>query len=144
MSRRMGVICAGVLLLAATGCPPGSFLMSPSGSFGKPQVVSGSIDEVSARLQEGLSEAGISVVVASHNGELRLAGMTPAHKIFCIHLKRPKSASVEKTGIVVQWDRETDESFDRLVATLAAAPAGDDSSSTDAANPRAGSPLGMK
>ena len=60
MSRRTGMVCAAALLFAAMGCSAGSFLLSWVGSGGKQQVVSGSVDQVSANLQAACAKSILS------------------------------------------------------------------------------------
>ena len=120
MTRRIGVVCAAALLLAATGCSLGSFLVSATGPDGKPQVVAGSVDEVSARLQAALGHVGV-VVTADRQGEdMRLAGVTRTGKKFVLLLKRQKAGNVERTAIAVQWEKEADEAFWLAVVDLLA------------------------
>ncbi len=46
MSRHVGALCAGALLLAAGGCSLDSFLVSFQEPGGKRQVIAGSVDQV--------------------------------------------------------------------------------------------------
>ena len=120
MTRQMGVVCAAALLLAATGCSLGSFLVSATGSDGKPQVVAGSVDEVSARLQAALGHVGVAVAADRQGEDVRLAGVTSTGKKFALLLKRQKTENVERTAIVIQWEKEADEAFWLAVVDLLA------------------------
>lgn len=131
MSRCLGITSAGVLLLAAIGCSLDSFLASSAGSSGPKQIAAGSVTEVSAKLQEGFSEAGISVLAKQVGTEMRLAGRTTSGNIFCLHLYGEKVAGKDKTLVHVKWDREADEAFWRMVLELLATPASDSSDSSE-------------
>jgi hypothetical protein len=112
MSRPLGVVCAGVLLAAVAGCSPSAFLAAFAGPGGKQQVVAGSIDEVSARLQASLNNLNIQVK-ADRQGQdvIKLTGRTKTGKLFYLSLKRQKTAQGESTAIMIDWDQEADEGF---------------------------------
>jgi hypothetical protein len=116
MCRRVGVVCAAVSLVVLAGCSLPS-LRAPFGGPRKQQiVVAGPVVEVSGRLQEALSEAGISVLTKFQGGDLRMAGMTKTGKVFCFHLYPAESEGKEKTRILLEWDRGgEDESLWRTV-----------------------------
>src|SRR3954454_24286599 len=111
MSRCVGLAGAGVLLLAGVGCSPGSFLTPFPGTSNRQQVVTDKLERVSARLEEGLSDAGVSVLTKRVGPEMRLAGMTKSGKVFCLHLYAEKEGSADRTLVRVKWDREADEAF---------------------------------
>ena len=111
MTRRVGVGCAAALLLAAAGCSLGSFLVSATGSDGKQQVVAGSVDEVSARLQAALGHVGVAVTATRQGEDMRLAGVTRSGKKFALVLKRQKTDNAERTAIAVEWEKESDDQF---------------------------------
>ncbi len=122
MTRQVGVVCAAALLLAAAGCSLNSFLVSVTGSDGKQQVVAGSVDEVSARLQASLSHVGVQVMAKSQGEDVRLTGVTRAGKKFALVLKRRMTDNVERTAITVEGEKEADDQFwfavvDLLVTT---------------------------
>jgi hypothetical protein len=122
MSRSLGLVGAGVLL-AAMGCSPGAFLAPFPGTSNRQEVVADKLERVSARLQEGLSDAGISVLSKPVGTELRLAGQTKSNKVFCLHLYAEKAGGEDRTRIRVKWDREPDEAFWQLVCKLVVPPA---------------------
>ena len=122
MSRFLGLAGAGVLLLAAVGCSPGAFLAPFPGTFNRQQVIADKLERVSARLEEGLSDAGVSVLTKRVGPEMRLAGQTKSGKVFCLHLYADKKDGEDRTLVRVKWDREADEAFWQLVLGLVAVP----------------------
>jgi hypothetical protein len=120
MTRRLGVVCAAALLLAAAGCSLNSFLVSFTGSDGKQQVVAGSVDEVSARLQAALGHVGVQVLATRQGEDARLTGITRSGKKFALVLKRQKADGVERTAIAVEWEKEADDQFWFAVVDLLA------------------------
>lgn len=120
MTCRVGVVCAAALLLAAAGCSLNSFLVSATGSDGKQQVVAGSVDEVSARLQASLSHIGIAVAATRQGEDVRLAGLTRSGKRFVLVLKRQKADGVERTAVAVEWEREADDELWTAIVSLLA------------------------
>jgi hypothetical protein len=132
MSRCLGVAIAGVLLSAVAGCTLDSFLVPSAVVYGPKVVVAGSVTQVCAKLQDGLSDAGIMVQMNRVGSDLRLAGRTKSGTVFCLHLyeKKDKEAGGPKTLVRMQWDRGGDEEFWQMVVKMAAAPkAGSDDSS---------------
>ena len=125
MSRSLGVTGAGVLLLAVAGCSLDSFLAPFPGAPNRQQLVAGKLEQVAARLEEGLSDAGVSVLTKRVGPEMRLAGMTKSGKVFCLHLYAEKAGGADRTLVRVKWDREADGPFWELVCKLAATPASD-------------------
>jgi hypothetical protein len=127
MSRRVGAVCAGLLLAAVAGCSFDSFLVPFGGPRLRHQVVAGPVGEVADRLEAALSEAGIPVLTKQHGRELRVAGMTKAGKVFCVHLSQENGEGEERTRITVQWDRDVDEEFWWKVVEPLALPTGEPS-----------------
>jgi hypothetical protein len=125
MSRSLGLAGAGVLLLAVAGCSLDSFVAPFPGAPNRQQVVADKLERVSARLEEGLSDAGVSVLTKRVGPEMRLAGMTKSGKVFCLHLYAEKAGGADRTLVRVKWDREADEAFWQLVLSLVATPLGD-------------------
>ncbi len=122
--RRLGMVCAAALLLAAAGCSAGSFLLSFMGSGGKQQVVSGSVDQVSANLKAALDKVNIIVTVNPQaDGAIKLCGETKKHKRFALLLKRQKTYGGESTAISIEWEDEADEQFWLTVLDLLVQPA---------------------
>ncbi len=131
MSRFMGIVCASALLVAVTGCSLDSFALSFLGPCGNKRVVAGSVDSVSARLQEGLSEVGIAALATRQDGEVRLVGVAKSGTMFRLMLNRERTKGPEKTAITVRWDRAADEQFWRLVGKILEAPAPSSDNSPD-------------
>jgi hypothetical protein len=90
------------------------------------QLVDGSVERVAAVLQDGLSDAGILVLSKRVGSEIRLAGQTKTHKIFCIHLYGKMEGKTAKTLVRMKWDKEADESFWNLIVQLLATTEADD------------------
>ncbi|HZY85250.1 MAG TPA: hypothetical protein VFE78_10500 [Gemmataceae bacterium] len=125
MSRCLGAATAGVLLLAVAGCSLDSFLTPFPGTPDPRQVVAAPLAQVAARLEEGLSEAGVPVLTKPVGREMRLAGMTKSGKVFCLHLYAEKVAGADRTLVRVKWDRGADDPFWQMVLELAATAASD-------------------
>jgi len=122
MSRSLGLAGAGVLLFAVLGCGPGAFLAPFPGTSHRQQVVADKLERVSARLEEGLSDAGVSVLTKRVGPEMRLAGQTKSGKVFCLHLYAEKAGGEDRTLVRIKWDREADEAFWELVLSLLGPP----------------------
>jgi hypothetical protein len=121
MFRRMGVVFASTLLVAAAGCSGGSFLLSSLSPGGKQQVVSGSVDQVSTHLQGALSNAGFLVAATKDGQDVRLAGVTKSGKRFTLFLKRRQTDAGESTVVSIDWAADADEPFWLTVLELLAA-----------------------
>jgi hypothetical protein len=127
MLRSLAVFA--VVLLSAVGCSSTAFLLN-LGSWGGPQLqADGSVNEVMVVLQARLADADISVVTKSEDSQVRLVGITPAGKAFCLVLRPDHSARRKKTVIRVEGDAAGDEMLWRLVrAALERPPQNADSS----------------
>jgi hypothetical protein len=128
MSRHIGIVYVGALLIVAAGCSLDSFSLWPISPRDHKQIVAGSVDQVSAKLQEGLSEAGIVVLVKHKNEERRLFCQTKSGTRYCLMLNEEKTKGSDST-IVTMWDKAVDEPSWRLVVKILTAPvpASDDS-----------------
>ena len=115
MSRHLAAL--GGLLLLTSGCAL-TPLLAP---HAEQQVVAAPLDRVAARLQDGLSEAGVPVLTKRVGEEFRLAGMTKSGKVFCLHLYAKKIGGADKTLVRVRWDREADEPFWQTVLRITTA-----------------------
>jgi hypothetical protein len=116
------MVGAGLLLVAAAGCTTGSFLVSWPGLGGKQQIVSGSVDQVSAKLRTALGNVGISVTANQEGDNLRLSGTTKSGKKFSLLLKQQYSGGGPRTAIVIDWQGEADEEFWATVVQWMAPP----------------------
>ncbi len=121
MSRHIGMIGAAALLVVAAGCSASSFLLSFASPNGKQQVVSGSVDQVSMKLQGTLSHAGFAVTSNRQGEDVRLAGVTKSGKKFALLLKRQKTNNGENTVVSVEWEKDADEQFWLTVLEMLAA-----------------------
>jgi hypothetical protein len=121
MSRPVIVVCAGALLFA-TGCSSLSFLLSGMSPGGKQQIVTGSVDQVSANLQATLGRAGIAVAATSQGQDVRIAGITKSGRKFALLLKRQQTETGEKTLVSIEWEADADEQFWPAVVELLLSP----------------------
>lgn len=139
MSRRLGMVCAAALLQVAVGCSAGSFLLSWVGSGGKRQVVTGSVNDVAARLQASLGKLNIIVAVNTMDADtVKLNGQTKSGQRFALVLKRQMTSHGENTAISIEWEKDADEEFWGIVLDLLLKPMPPDtgvSSSTSGVNP---------
>jgi hypothetical protein len=123
MFRRVGAVCAGVLLCAVVGCTLDSFLVSVTGRDGRQQVVAGSVDDVSAHLQAALGRTGILVNINHQGSDVRIAGKTRSGKSFALVLKEQNAGGTRQTAVGIEWQGEADEAFwGTIVEVLATAP----------------------
>ena len=124
MCRCLAGLCAGVLLLAACGCTLDSFLLPQSVVYGPKQVVPGSVAEVLAKLQDGLS-ADMMLGVRRVGSGYRIASVWKSHLSFCLHLSEKRVDGRAQTLVRMQWDRGGDEELWQLVLKILNAPAAD-------------------
>jgi hypothetical protein len=119
MSRPLGAVCAGALLLAAAGCSSLALLSAPRPA-GKKQVIACSMDQVSAHLQATLGRAGITVKATPEGQGMRLDGETKSGQKFVLRLKRQPTNQGERTRIALDWETEADEQFWLMVLEMLA------------------------
>ena len=118
MSRCFGWTWSAVLLLAVAGCTLDEFILPQMVVSGPKQVVTGSTSQVVARLQDGLSEAGIVVQPKQVGGDYRLAGISKSGTVFCLHVVEKKVAGGSKTLVRVQWDHGGDDELWKLICRI--------------------------
>jgi hypothetical protein len=120
--------CVGALLLVAVGCIGRSF---PAPNPAYKQVVNDTPSHVATLLKEGLSNAGVNVLVKQHPSEVRLVGQATPGKIFCLYVRSGKTADGEKTVVSVYWDRQPDEKLWQTVVNVLTESEQEDDGSTD-------------
>lgn len=118
MCRCLAGMCAGVLLLAASGCTLDSFLLPQSVVYGPKQIVPASVADVSAKLQNGLSEAGMMLGVKRVDYGYRIVSVWKNHLSFCLHLSEKKVEGRMQTLVRMQWDRGGDEELWQLILKI--------------------------
>jgi hypothetical protein len=126
MRRCVEMVCAGVLMLAAVGCMGDSFLGRQIVVYGPMVLVNGSVGEVSAKLRDGLSEAGLLLNAKWVGSDYRISSTWKSHTVFCLHMKQMKDKVAShglKTQVRIQWDRGGDEELWQLVLKILNAPA---------------------
>jgi hypothetical protein len=124
MRRCLGKACAGVLMLAAAGCFD-TFLSQQVVVYGPKVIVPGTVGEVAAKLQDGLSDAGVLKTKRMGN-DFRICSMWKKRTVFCLHLTQKKDAGGNKTLVRMQWDRGGDEELWQYVLKILNAPAEND------------------
>jgi hypothetical protein len=107
----MGGVCAGFLLCAVVGCSLDSFLVSVTGRDGQQQVVAGSADEVSARLQAALGRVGIAATINRRGEDVRVVGKTRSGKDFALVLHEQTTSSGRQTAVGIEWQGAAEEGF---------------------------------
>jgi hypothetical protein len=133
MSRYLGAALAGVLLFASAGCTIDSFLSPSAVVYGPKTVVTGSASQIAAKLQDGLSDAGMQMYPLKHAGaDLRVAGIKNSSLVFCLHLSEKHVPGGRKTLVRMQWDRGGDDELWQTVLKILASPAASDNDSSAA------------
>jgi hypothetical protein len=118
MSRCFGWTWSAVLLLAVAGCTLDEFVLPQIVVSGPKQVVSGSVSQVAAKLQDGLSDAGIVVQPKQVGGDFRLAGMSKSGTVFCLHVVEKRGPGGTRTLVRMQWDRGGDDELWKLIGRI--------------------------
>src|SRR5436309_2165570 len=111
MSRSLGVVCAGALVLATAGCTLDSLFLSWIGSSNrKEQAVTVSVDQVSASLHATLGNRFPEIKIEdSRNGEeLHIKGVTRTGKKFEFIVQRQKSDFGDRTVVAFEGDKEAE------------------------------------
>jgi hypothetical protein len=110
---RVGVC---VFMVITTGC-------TIVNNYGPKEVVPGTVSQVAAKLQDGLTEAGMVVNAKQDGDECRIAGTSKSNTVFCIHLRQKKGVGSPNTLVRMQWDLGGDEELWNLVLQLVKVPA---------------------
>jgi hypothetical protein len=118
MRRCLGKVGIGVLLLTATGCTLDSFLNRQIVVWGPKTVVPGTVGEVSAKLREGLSEAGLLLRTNRTGSDYRICSQWKSGLVFCLHLKQMNDVDGVKTRVRMQWDRGGDQELWQLILKI--------------------------
>ena len=140
MRHCVGKACAAMLLVAAAGCTIDSFLHRPTVVWGSKVVVPGSVEEVAAKLRDGLSEAGLLVNAKRTESDYRIASVwKKSGTVFCLHLLQMNDEDGIKTRVRMQWDRGGNEELWQLILKSLNAPSDGDASANQQTG-SAGSP----
>jgi hypothetical protein len=129
MRRCLEKACAGVLLLAVTGCTLDSFLNRQIMVYGPKVIVPGSVAETAAKLRDGLGEAGLLLRTNRIGSDYRIVSQTKA-VVFCLHLQQMNDEDGIKTRVRLQWDRGGDNELWQLIEKILNAPSDEDNSTS--------------
>ena len=123
MIRASGTLCAGgLLLLVLAGCATDSFSFFFGGTTtGHEQVISGSVDNVSASVQGMLTQNRIAVASQREGEDVRLNCTAPDGQHFFLVFSREKAATGERTHVRLGWEKQADEQLSHLVVGVLAA-----------------------
>jgi hypothetical protein len=114
MAGRIGLACAGALLLTVAGCM--SSFLGLTAAPRQQYAVAAPQSVVIGMLETGLGEAGVNVLTKRVDGVMRMAGQTKSGKVFCLYVKPGEQG--EQTVVVVRWDRDADEAFWKSVVEI--------------------------
>jgi hypothetical protein len=120
--------CAGVLLFAVAGCTVDSFLNRQIVVYGPKLIVPGTVADVSAKLRNGLSEAGLMLNTNRMGPDYRIVSQSSSGKVFCLHLQQLNEEDGIKTRVRMQWDRGGDKELWQLVLKTLNVPSDNDGS----------------
>jgi hypothetical protein len=121
MCHSLGKACAGVLILAAAGCLD-SFLSRQIVVPGPKVVVRGTVDEVAAKLKDGLGETDMMLHPKRVGNTYRISSVWKSHFVFCLHLSPKRGAAGDSTLVRMQWDRGGDAELWQLILKILNAP----------------------
>jgi hypothetical protein len=121
MCRCLGQACAAVLMLAAAGCLD-SYLAPQIMVYGPKVVIPGTVDEVAAKLMDGLRETGILLHTKRETSSFRIVSEWKSHFVFCLLLSPQKGASGPSTLIRMKWDRGGNQELWQLILKILEAP----------------------
>ncbi len=109
MFRRLAMLCAGGLLVAAAGC---SFkLFNNAVQVGvnvDEKVVNDSLDRVAQRIDNEMRRLGLQVVVSPEGDAVRLKSTTRGGQKFDVVLNRVRGPQGEQTNIHIDWEQAPD------------------------------------
>lgn len=121
MCRCLGKACAAVLMLAVAGCLD-SFVLPQVVVAGPKVVVPGTVDEVAAKLMDGLRETGILLHSKREASGYRIVSEWKAHFVFCLLLSPTKGANGTSTVVRMKWDRGGNQELWQLILKILNAP----------------------
>lgn len=132
MRRCLGKACAGVFLLAVTGCTLDSFLNRQIMVYGPKVVVPGSVAETAAKLRDGLSDDGLLLKPQTNRigSDYRIVSQTKSGVVFCLHLQQMNDEDGIKTRVRMQWDRGGDKELWQRIENVLNAPSAEDNSAS--------------
>jgi hypothetical protein len=114
MARAGAIIgCAAALLLGTvSGCTLDMTSLNLfAAATDREQVVSGSLETVSASSQKALHDLGVFVNVTKEGEVVRIASCTKDGKRFTLALNRVKGANGERTRARIEWEDQVDADF---------------------------------
>jgi hypothetical protein len=126
----LGKACAGVLLLAVTGCTLDSFLNRQIVVWGPKVTVSGTVAEVAARLRDALGEGCFPLKTNRMGTDYRISGHWKSGTVFCLHLQQMNDEDGIKTRVRMQWDRGGDQELWQLILKTLNAPSDEGNSAS--------------
>lgn len=121
MCRCLGKLCAVLLILSGAGCLD-SFLSRQVVVYGPKVVVPGTVDEIAAKLKDGLNETGILLHPKRVGKAYRIASQWKSGLVFCLHLSPKEGGKGDSTLVRMQWDRGGNEELWQLILKILNAP----------------------
>jgi hypothetical protein len=121
MCRCLGRVCTALLMLTGAGCLD-TFLSRQVVVYGPKVVVPGTVDEVAAKLKDGLNETGILLYPKRVGTGYRIASQWKSGLVFCLHLSPKKEGKDNSTLVRMQWDRGGNEELWQLILKILNAP----------------------
>jgi hypothetical protein len=124
MVRPIGLLCAGTLLLLATGCTLDSFSLALTGeSMRREQTIPGSLDSVSAAIRAALDQQRLVFSYSKTEDGLLLSSATSTGQRFFLALRRKKTAQGEQTVVRIEWVKDANPEFwQALLGVIASMP----------------------
>ncbi len=111
MYGRMGIVCAGALLLAATGCAAlrlGNTTVEVGVKVNE-QVVNDKLENVAMRIEKEMRRLGLEVALSAEGETVRLTSTTKSGQKFVVLVSRAKGPQGDQTRVHVDWDQAPDK-----------------------------------
>jgi hypothetical protein len=125
MIRGMGIVCSGLLLVAA-GCAwqIGNTQVEASVKVDE-QAVDATLEKATAKVQEELQRRGLQVSVSPEADAVRIVSAMKSGEKFTVVLRRARTLlAKEQTRVRVEWDTKSDrELWLALLVSVASATA---------------------